>query len=515
MLLLLTVFFRTKITEGSESIKDIDILPTPKMMELTGKRFVLNDEGKPTALIIIDEDDRKAAIAAQEINERIKALGGRPLPIDRNIGKDGERNSLMNKIMLTVHQKAPLGYFPGEASEAMNNLSSKGEQGYLIRFAHVSEKGNMALLSGTGWQGLLHASSTFRLLIKREGAIIYALEAQITDWPDFKNRGLAIWPLPASYDDFKRYVNWAFQYKFNRIYTDAARKKIPNGFNLPTPEERIYLKRINDYARERGIIINYALNWAIGAATTGGKKEDYEGAVVFRDHYYTWSDDRLLRKRAAEIALFAKDIDAGSLHLHCMDTYEENWDMRGRRDRERYGNDRSAADANVINIFTEEIRRINPGIELQFVVYPYHVNFDLPGNEKYKRWMNGLTDAIPNDIYLVVTEFNRDQTDSWIATTRQPLVHWINGNAFQWGRYFSAFPAFTKTSYYDGRDRDIIIQMEPIGYFNGEVMQLIAAEYEWNVDAAGSGYIIEESTGRINSTGGDLHYHKEIGRAHV
>ena len=57
---------------------------------------------------------------------------------------------------------------------------------------------------------------------------------QIADWPDFKNRGLPVWPLPGSFDDFKKYVDWAFRYKFNRIYTQRREPKAADGFNLPT-----------------------------------------------------------------------------------------------------------------------------------------------------------------------------------------------------------------------------------------------------------------------------------------
>jgi hypothetical protein len=509
-LFILSVFFTSaKVIEGIESPKGTDILPTPKMMELTEKRFVLNDNQKPAAVIIMADDHRTAAIAAQEINDRIRALGGEPLPTVSGDGKAVRYLSGMNTIKLTVGKKGRSGDMPGEVREAVNVVSSKGEQGYAIRFCKGQKEGETAFLVGAGWQGMLYASTTFRLLIKKEGATIFATEAQVADWPDFKNRGLPVWPLPGSFEDFKKYVDWALRYKFNRIYTNATRKKVPDGFNLPTQEERIYLKRINNYAKERGIIINYALNWAVGSASHGGQDDDYYGAVIFKNHYYSWSNNILLRKRAAKIAQFAKDTDAGSLHFHCIDTYEESWDKRGKNDQARFGNDRASADANVISIFTGEIRRKNPGIELQFVVYPYHANFDLPGNERYKTWMTGLTGLIPHDVYLTVAELNRDQTDSWVAVVRQPLVHWINGNAFQWGRYFSTLPAFTKTAYYERRDRDIVIHWEPIGHFKGEVMQLIAAEYAWNVDAPGSGYIIEEKTGKINVSGGDLQYSKE------
>ena len=243
-----------------------------------------------------------------------------------------------------------------------------------------------------------------------------------------------------------------------------------------------------------------------------GNRDEYQGAVLFNNQYYTWDEDGLLRKRASEIARFAKETGAESLHFHCIDTYEEGWYERGKNDRTRFGNDRASADANVINIFTEEIRKLNPGIELQFVVSPYHVNFDLPGNEQYKAWMKRLTALIPGDVYLIVAEFNRDQADSWVAATRQPLVHWINGNAFQWGRYFSTLPAFTKSAYYEGRERDVVIHMEPIGHFNGEVMQLVAAEYEWNVNGPGSGFIMEERAGKTGIAGANLHMRDETGQ---
>jgi hypothetical protein len=507
--LLLNIVSPTNIIARSELGKEIDIIPSPKVMKVAEKKFILSHESTPQARIIINNDDPKAAIAAEAINERVKILGGISLPIETNYGKAGGRTDINSLVLLSLARQHEAVEIPRDAIKSREVLKSKGEQGYLIRFYQDPEGDSVAILTGIGWPGLLHASNTFRLLIQKEGSTIYATEAQITDWPDFNIRGLPVWPLPGSYAEFKRYVDWASQYKFNRIYTYSTRKHVADGFNLPSSEERRYLKSINNYARDRGIIINYALNWAVGTEAHRGNKEDYRGAVLFNGHYYTWGNDRLLRKRATDIAEFAKEIDAGSLHLHCIDTYEESWDSRGTKDRERFRNDRAAADANVINIFTEEIRKLNPGIELQFVVYPYHVNFNLKGNEQYKTWIKKVSEAIPNDVYLVVTEFNRDQTDSWISNVKQPLVHWVNGNAFQWGRYFSTYPAFTKSSYYSGRDRDIIINFEPIGYFNGEVMQLFASEYAWNTEATGSGYIREDIAGAINVTGGNLHYRAE------
>jgi len=498
------------VSSGSVPCAVTDIIPTPKIMAPNGKRFVLNDNGKPSAVMIADSDDRKAAIAAHEINDRITALGGQPLPMAKYATSDVGITSGMNTIRLTVSEHRRSGDIPVEVQEVIDTVSAQGEQGYAIRFRKGQEEGETAFLAGTGWQGLLNASTTFRLLIRREGATIYAAQAQIADWPDFKYRGLPVWPLPGSFGDFKKYVDWALRYKFNRIYTRATRQKAADGFNLPTSEERRYLRKINAYAKERGIKINYALTWAVAPVSSRGKRGEQEGAVLFNEQYYTWGNDLSLRKRASKIAQFAKETNAESLLFHCIDTYQESWDKRGKNDRLRFGNDRAAADANVINLYTEEIREANPGIELQFVVYPYHINFDLPGNEIYKTWIAKLTALIPHDVYLTSTEFNRNQTDSWVAVVKQPLVHWINGNAFQWGRYFSTLPAFTKTVYREGRDRDIIIHWEPIGYFNGEVMQLVAAEYAWNVDAPGSGQIAEESTDQIDIGGANLHYRKEM-----
>jgi hypothetical protein len=509
LVVIVTGLSQMNLIEGSEPFKGIDVLPTPKKMEPTGKRFLLNEFDSPSAMIIMDKNDQKAAIAAQEINDRIQALGGQPLPLVADVDEAGSQAPIINVIRLAVPRERRSAFFPAELREIMNLLSPQGEQGYAIRFYQEKYRGRTAFLSGSGWQGLLNAGSTFRLLIKKEGAMIFAIEAQITDWPDFKYRGLPVWPLPGSFDDFKRYIDWAFRYKFNRMYTYTTGKRAADGFNLPTHEESLYLRKVNTYAKERGIKINYALTWALAPVTSDENKDGYSGAAEFNNHYYSWSDDGLLKKRASEIAQFAQETEAGSLLFHCIDTYEEGWDKSGKSDRARFGNDRASADANVINIFSGEISRVNPGIELQFVVYPYHVNFDLPGNENYKMWMKRLTDSISKDVYLTVTEFDKDLTDSWIAIARQPLAHWINGNAFQWGRYFSTFPAFTKTSFYKGRDRDIIIHWEPIGHFNGEVMQLIAAEYAWNVNAPGSGRIIEEKTGKINISGGNLHYRKE------
>lgn len=490
----------------------LDLIPSPKIIEIEAERFLLNQHGKALAVISTGKGGRTLALAAEAINERIEALGGEPLKIV-TAHDSAAPADYRQVIRLEVLEQGGEGDLPAEVRQAMAVVAAKGEQGYAIRFGLGQEQGQErdedAFLIGVGRQGVLHAASTFRLLIKREGAAIYATRAQIVDWPDFQHRGLPVWPLPASYHDFKRCVDWAAQYKFNRIYTHATAKKAPDGFNLPTAEERRYLRRINAYARERGIKINYALTWALLPDAPDPKQAKAQGGVSFNGHRYSWGDDRLLRKRAAQIAQFARETGADSLHLHCIDTIDEAWGRRGSLERARFGNDRAAADANVINIFTSEIRRLNPGIELQFVVYPYHVNFELSGNAHYKAWIKNLSAQIPDDVYLISAELNRDQADSWVAVTRQPLVHWINGDAFQWGRYFSTLPAFTGSAYHPGRERDIVVHMEPIGFFNGEVMQLVAAEYEWNVTASGSGYISEAKDGRGGVIGGNQHYRQE------
>ena len=505
---LLTVCIPAIVEAAAGSIREPDILPSPKVMTVTGERFLLSVEGKPKARIMLSRNDPKAIIAAREINDRIAALGGEPLPVAAAEGDAGSHVSGVNTIWMVVPKRQREGNIPDDVRNSVNSVSASDGQGYVIQF-RKADSGQTVFLAGADWQGLLHAGSTFRLLIRKAGGTIFATEAQVKDWPDFKHRGLPVWPLPASFDDFREYVDWAYRYKFNRIYTDATVRRTADGFHLPVDEERHYLKSINAYAKERGILISYAFTWAVGAVGVPGRDGAYRGKVVFNDHYYSWSDDRLLQKRAAEIAQFAAETGTESLVFHCIDTHEEGWDRRSKGDRARFGDDRASADANVINTFTRELRRMNPAIELQFVAYPYHANFDLPGNGRYKAWLKKLTALIPNDVYLTVTEFNREQTDSWVATVRQPLLHWINGNAFQWGRYFSTLPAFSKTAYYPGRDRDTIIHWEPIGNFRGETMQLVAAEYAWNVESPGSGRIREEKTGVISTAPAGLRRRRE------
>lgn len=507
-LMVLSALLPGRLMAGSGALPRVDILPTPKTMKVEQGRFLLNDNGKPVAVIVAGSAERSVAVAAEEINDRITALGGEPLPTVTAGGGACGRYPGANLIRVGESGEG-CGELPGRVREIMARIAPKGRQGYAIQFARRGAAGEVSFLVGAGSEGVLHAASTFALLVKKDGRTIYATRVQITDWPDFKNRSLPVWPLPGSFDEFKRYVEWAFRYKFNGIYTYATRENTPDGFNLPTPEERRYLRRINAYAKERGIKINYALNWAIAPVTPGGSDPSSRGSVVFQDQYYCWGDDALLRARAAEIARFARETGAQSLHFHCIDSYEEAWERRGPGDRARFGDDRASADANVITIFTRQIRRLNPGIELQFVVNPYHANVDLPGNGKYKAWLRSLSSQIPADVYLVNAELNRDQADSFVASVRQPLVHWINGTAFQWGRFFSTLPAFTRSAYYEGRDRDVVIHMEPIGFFGGEVMQMVAAQYEWNVAAPGSGFVTEEKSGRLGTLGGNFHYRKE------
>lgn len=488
--------------------QDFDVIPTPKQMQFHNRRMLLLKPDQTAAVIGLYGQNSHANAAVDIINRQVAALGAEAfetvrLESNHTIQPDSPPLILLTPSMEDLPVKIRNRLLP-----FYREISPLGAQAYTIQFLIESDVLRIVCLAGAGPEGLLYAAVTFSKMLRRQGDHIVAQAISIVDWPDFQYRALPVWPMPRSFDAFKRAIDWAVAYKFNRIFTRPSRNGRFDKFSLPTPTERQYLRLANEYAAERGMKITYMLSWAVGSRAENGKDPKFKDALLFNGLYYTWSIDELLKARAGEIGRFVRETETTSLNLHCIDTYEENWSKRKAPDRSRFGDDRAAADANVINLLTRELRRHDPDMELQFVVYPYQINFSLPGNSHYRRWMSKLSRSIPKDVHLCVTEHNRDQTESWADLVRQPLVHWINGNAFQWGRYFTTSPSFTKSCYLPDRPSDMIYNAEPIGFFQGEVMQAVAAEYAWNVTAPGSRLVRENHDGETMVAGAFKYFRK-------
>ena len=73
--------FSTAIIAGNSNYGAVNILPTPKKIEIADKRFVLDAQN---SVIMIDKNAGKESfLGAEEINKKIKELNGNALPVKK------------------------------------------------------------------------------------------------------------------------------------------------------------------------------------------------------------------------------------------------------------------------------------------------------------------------------------------------------------------------------------------------------------------------------------------------
>ncbi|MEA3401164.1 MAG: glycoside hydrolase family 20 zincin-like fold domain-containing protein [Armatimonadota bacterium] len=151
---------------------ELDILPTPREIVLTGDRLPLAGWSISAA-----EGVTLAQTGADEVNERIAALGADALQVRSELGAG-------NTIIV-----APCTHALARdlASELHVSPDDPGEQGYVI--APVPRDGRMIIAAiGSDGLGTLYACMTLRQMIQPGEAGPELAGARVRDWPMFKRR---------------------------------------------------------------------------------------------------------------------------------------------------------------------------------------------------------------------------------------------------------------------------------------------------------------------------------------
>lgn len=468
------------------------IIPSPKNMETGDGVLTLCEDGKAIAGIIIP--DGASALerqAAECLNEAIKHAGGNTLPVRE------EGGGALPGVSIHVGVNASFKRNPLKEEELKK--FPLGGQGYLIRCS--SDK---AVLTGLTGQGVLYAAVTAGFLLEKHGNVIVLRSASVSDWPDFRNRMLLNDILSAPVRDHKvmpneghgnlevakRQVDWALRYKFNLIQVDALMFKD----YLDCEDDWEWIRQINDYASRRGIKILFHdyHGWAVGKVKKGDDAQLYkDGVNIFQKHYYTWSRNDLLEKKAEKLRRFVAATGVGAVGLHAQDYWDGNWVNRSKACKEAFGDDRAAGDANVINILYRGLKAGNPDIMVNMITYPYARNLDLPGNEGLREYYRRLSAAIPADVWLTCAGYSGEAVDSWHRNLRQPLLLWINNIPFGYGCFFDWTPRFFRGIYREAHADDIVFLNHPYSFFDTLPVSLIGMEYQWNTSAPGYGIASE------------------------
>jgi hypothetical protein len=457
-----------------DRIEDLNLIPCPKIISVCGaEEFVLSGGEKKAVIVIPDAAGRMIETAAALLADEIKTRSG----CAPDIYKNGEtpKNEQTSVILFSKEVNPETGKYP------------IGAQGYSISFP----RNDMAVLSANSSQGLLYAVETLTQMIFKNAAGETAVrKTKIIDWPDFKKRAAT----DIQFKNFaagKKQVDFFSRYKYNFLVSNGTMKK----------ELWEEIRKVNQYAANRGIKIIYFFNWSTGKCSERKNDPRFKDCVQYNGEYYCWSNDDLIEERLRDLCEFARETDSAFMAFHCVDSYEENWPERCDLCKKRFGDDRAAADAHVINMFTNSLRRINKDIELSFVTQPYGMNLNLPGNLKYKAYYQRLTELIPQEVYLNATGYSRDAAASWTKIVRQPLVRWQNGGTFQIGRFFDSEPCFFKGVYFPEHSGDMAFLNEIVSFFDGDVMALIGAEYMWNTEAPGATFLTDDPDGKLDFHG--------------
>lgn len=357
-------------------------------------------------------------------------------------------------------------------------------QGYIIRF--VKEKNrNRIILAGTDADGIRYACVTFSMLL--QGQSFHPVD--ITDWPDFKYR--AGFVISGDFEKDKEQIDQAFRCKMNMMFGGGAYTTIEK--MLLNEKE---WKKTNEYAKQRGIKTNYSTWSDVGEAPNtsnpNAKCYPYNGMVGYLGLAYTWSHDNLLDQKGKLMVEFLRRTGAGSFYIHPMDTggkdNPENWNFRSESDKKRFGDDRAAADANVMNIFNKNFKEYDPECMSISVVYPYGAKY-----LKYPdivTWVKRLATLADPSIYFCMREGPREDFEAFRKVLLpHNLYVYYQPYPWEYRMLFSSTGRYVRTFYSD-KSKDVIWF-----YVTGrlEYPQVwVASEYAWNTQAPGWGWLPED-----------------------
>jgi len=518
------VFLSIALWLPTNVVASIDtIIPQPKQIKRTGQRVVLRD-----AVIALASQEKKLRIAGEEVNERIAELGGQSLPI-----RTWPARSRGDRVFI-LHA----GNKRGRALIAQYGLrvtpERPGEQGYVIAFRRDNGRTDV-FLAGSDAQGALYAAVTFRHLIAHRGSQLTVEEAEIVDWPDFKLRQIGVpfaLPLrrgwyalrylrnkkdPAArkrtadeyFEVVRPYIDWLLRHKSNFMDPQPAAWAAP-------PEtldrfQRVAIRRVNQYALDRGIGTFYYESTCIGRYPRDKDNPDFKDVLFNKGHkrYFCWSRLDYHRRKAQAIAQVLRDCAYSGFFLHDVDSggWKDPalWSRRCARCRRTYGNDHVKANLAVFGTYYREIKRLVPDIKFVAVIYPYSPNYlnpdwleqqirdesgEVPGIRKtaeelaakYRRFLRRMGEGLPPDIYICVRENTRPNIDLIRSVYgRRPFQLYFEYAYWKgWRPQFIMSPRWTKTFYYPGID-DIMYGNNSLYNYN-PLTQMYGLECAWNTE---------------------------------
>jgi hypothetical protein len=491
----------------------IDLIPAPRDITVSDVRIDLSGWR-----IILAEDSSLCRLGAEEINQRLIALGAKNLPII--LTPDASY-----PCIIVGSCRSPLCRLFTESLDVELTPENPGEQGYVIACGDV--RGVPAILAGgSDEQGALYACITLCRLIQKLHGNACLTSAQVRDWPDFKIRCNSILNLRLIQscrntetmtriaDDLKKQIDFCLHHKINYVHANAY-------WSRPVTDNRARAVRrhmvdVCRYAQSRGIRTRVIGNTEIGSYLTPAQRED--AVIRSPGTSFMWSALDEHRNHAMHLAEYLRDAKIGVFALHPVDSGgyldPETWSRRSQACRAMYGDNRSLASLEQFQLYYNIIREQCPDLEFEAVSYPYHYQFAMPEFPEQAQamgadmpsmgWVRGvedgqtamqvqrelcdyhrnLSEGLPQEVSITFREAGRD---IFLACgdlyQGHPVTIWIYPDRNKgWRGTFCPQVRMAKTFWRPSvRDHYFVASSWARGN-DARVQQLAQQEYLWHVD---------------------------------
>lgn len=473
-----------------------DLVPMPKRYQPL--------DGTVTAsglTIFIDAANRQGVIAAEELQKRIRELGGEPGATTAVDGTD------QPGIYILAWPHPAAAVLAGEFQLAIS-AEDPGPQGYVI---HAS--GSRVAVLGSDSVGALYGAMTLRQMLQAEAGRVQLAAAGVYDRPDYRYRSAmgvrrGLWPLSLGDKDslqgYQAGIDWMLHFKMNLMDNHDS---VEGLIRQPESTNRWdFVRTINEYAIKRGI---YPMLWEstrIGQGTYDAERPEFQDWDCIYNgkgkggRYYCWSRDDLAREHIQRVARFVRDCRFKMICVHPVDgggAYDpESWSKRCPRCRERFGDERWKATVHQFNMWAKIFQEQAPGVLFTSPLYPYNAEYadfsrftDVPETVWRKNsiayWKHLHEELSPSIIPMTWSarpQFMRVYRECFAG---RPI--YVYAHSFVGLGYFGAWHRRNGTNY-EGHPGDIFAYAYYMdtSYKVLWLNQICDGEYAWNTAAPGS-----------------------------
>ncbi len=494
--------------------RGLRLLPVPKQIRFGQEPVVLAGPGARPVAIVLANDSERGRIAANEIVSRMSDFSVRAeIPVVA-APRPGAYNIVIENAWPNTFTR----------DRSRHPEARKTDQAY-----GLYPRADGIVLSGQGEMGMLYAAVTLRWLIEERGGKVLLYPAAVVDWPDYKHRQIGTLLAPyhletvgqgpkAHLANMRKYMDWLFRMKATGVFRHTLGSQryssLPN--RIPSnPQARACAKAVSDYARTRGIVGMQNGSVRLGAYPKDKGRPGFSEMMLDRgrNHYHSWARHDLHRNKARNMAAFCRECGFGMAFIHAVDAGgildPELWSHRDALTRQKYGDDRVQADADMFNIYAEEFAKA--GLEIVFVAYPYTAdNLDekfvmarlgLPDSASGRKqarelvagmraWMRGINAKLAPGVRMCIREAARaNMFRFYDGYPGRPM--WVYWELTHYRN--SIFPILTTNvrcigaGYSPDRPQEDILWANDIDYlWFSEPVRVAACEYAWNTRFPGS-----------------------------